>query len=262
MGSDYPTRYFRIATQPANKTYISGPDVDCWLPTFRCFTDVDEYYMEFDGYQSEAFIFKIYKGAQRFTPTAIDIDQNTITLDVDDYSYIFNNRPEKITLNLDENSGETWVNFTKVAEDLTSGSEVFTYTSALIPVNGTNVKYNFVIYMNSGNVETKINAEYTPYFVANVTLAQDYSKIYFSADDLEYLQHNEPAMIKCIWDDGEGHQGAFVLTLNTNQEGGTGNCPRNYSFSMVESGSFQTGTLKIDSGYTTVTGCPLEMYSA
>ena len=261
----YPeNRYFHMNSVLSSQQWFADVQKLLWVPQFACKTIDQEFSMNYDEYYNDEFIFNITEGGKYFTPTAVSVADKTITLDADDAIYIYNFKPQCISLNLDENSGEFWVKFNIVRVDDTQGSELRIYTSELIPTSindSQKVQYTFVVYNESDNINTTIHSDYTPYYVANITLAQDYSKLYFNATDLYYLQHNEPAMIKCIWDDGQGHQGAFIMTLNTNQQGGTGNCPRNYSFSMVESGTFQTGTLKIDSGYTTVTGCPLEMYS-
>ena len=159
-GYDYPTRYFRIETQPVSKTYISGPDVDCWTPTFVNILPYTRYTMVFDRYDSEAYIFKIYEGYPHYTPTQIDMDKNEITLDSDDYSFIFNKQPQNITINLDEDGGEFWVDFNKVVVDETSGEESYTYTSNIIslPEDGLMV-FTFVIYMDGGNIQTYIKAD-------------------------------------------------------------------------------------------------------
>lgn len=156
-GFGYDTRYFRIETLPQNgKTSIN--DEVYWTPTFRCVDNLNEYYMAYDRFESEAFVFKIHEGAVRFAPTQIDIDKNEITFDSDDRNYIFNNQPKKITLNLDENSGEFWVDFNKVVVDDTPGEESYTYTSGIIPVSTDFLVFTFRIYQNGGNIETEITA--------------------------------------------------------------------------------------------------------
>ena len=153
---DYKTRYFRITNLPDSKTTINGDDY--WTPTFRCIDNLNEYYMDYNSYESEAFVFKIHEGATKFTPTTIDIDTQTIVFDVDDYSYIFNNQPQKITLNLDEDKGEFWVDFNKVVVDDTQGAESYTYTSGIIPISTDLYVFVFRVYMNGGNIETEITA--------------------------------------------------------------------------------------------------------
>ena len=157
-GYDYPTRYFRIETQPVSKTYISGPDVDCWTPTFVNILPYTRYTMVFDRYESEAYIFKIYEGYPKFTPTQIDMDKNEIIFDIDDYSFMFNKQPQNITINLDENGGEFWVDFNKVVVDDTPGEESYTYTSGIIPISKDFYMFAFRVYMNGGNIETEITA--------------------------------------------------------------------------------------------------------
>ena len=157
-GYGFLPRYFRIETQPVNKTYISGPDVDCWTPTFVNILPYTRYTMVFDRYESEAYIFKIYEGYPKFTPTQIDIDKNEITFDSDDYSFIFNKQPQNITINLDEEGGEFWVDFNKVVVDETSGEESYTYTSGIIPISTDFYMFVFRVYMNGGNIETEIAA--------------------------------------------------------------------------------------------------------
>lgn len=153
----YDTRYFRVETLPLNgKTTINGEDY--WTPTFRCVSNINEYYMDYDSYVSESFNFKIHKGAVKFTPTTIDIDTQTIVFGTDDYSYMFNKQPQKMTLNLDEDGGEFWVDFNKVVIDDTLGSESYTYTSGIIPISTDFYVFIFRVYMNGGNIETEITA--------------------------------------------------------------------------------------------------------
>ena len=98
-------------------------------------------------------------------------------------------------------------------------------------------------------------------YVANITMAQDYTKFYFNATDLAYLKANIPFALKCVWDDGEGHIGSFVMTLAQTQGDQTGEMPRLYNTCYVESGAMVVATLKIDGGDTTTSGCAVEFGS-
>lgn len=95
-------------------------------------------------------------------------------------------------------------------------------------------------------------------YTANITIAQDYTKFYFLEDDLSYLKHNIPTTLKLVWDDGEGHVGAFVMFLSQTQGDQEGEMPRKYTTSYIESGTVVFATLEIDGGDTTVSGCDVE----
>lgn len=154
----HDARYFRIETLPQNgKTIINGDDY--WTPTFHCIDNINEYYMDYKTYESEAFVFTIHEGAVKFAPTTIDIDTQTIVFGTDDYSYMFNKQPKHLTLNLDEDGGEFWVDFDKVVVDETPGEESYTYTSGIIPISTDLYMFVFRVYMNDGNIETEITAK-------------------------------------------------------------------------------------------------------
>jgi len=154
----YDTRYFRIVTTPVNgKTSIDGNDY--WLPVFKCKTNETEYTMVFDRYESEAFIFKMYDNYPKFTPTAIDLANNSITFDVDDYSYMFNKQPKNITLNLGDSGDDLWLDFKLAISNNASGEESYSYVSNIIPDHSSGSEmtvFTLRVYNDGGNVSTKI----------------------------------------------------------------------------------------------------------
>lgn len=154
----YDTRYFRIATTSVNgKTTIDGDDY--WTPIFKCKTNETEYTMIYDRYESEAFIFKMYDSYPKFTPTAIDLPNNAITFDVDDYSYMFNEQPKNITVNLGDSGSDLWIDFKLAIKDETSGEESYSYVSNIIPDHSSGSEmtvFTLVVYNDGGNVSTKI----------------------------------------------------------------------------------------------------------
>ena len=137
------------------------------------------------------------------------------------------------------------------------------YSSAQVADSGkgtiTTLRVNSTDTLASGSYI--FTADVSTVYTANITLAQDYSKMYFTDADLTYLKNHVPFAIKAIWDDGEGHSGSFVMNLSTTQEGGQADMPRIYSMMMIEGGTLSVMSLKIDGGYTSSTGCPIEMYS-
>ena len=154
----YDTRYFRMETTPVNgKTTIDGNDY--WLPVFKCKTNETEYTMVFDRYESEAYIFKMYDSYPKFTPTAIDLANNSITFDVDDYSYMFNKQPKNITLNLGDSGDDLWIDFKLAISNNALGEESYSYISNIIPDHSSGSEmtvFTLWVYNNGGNVSTKI----------------------------------------------------------------------------------------------------------
>jgi len=154
----YDTRYFRIETTSINgKSNIDGDDY--WTPVFKCKTNETEYTMVYDRYESEAFIFKMYDSYPKFTPTAIELANNSITFDVDDYSYMFNKQPKNITLNLGDSGDDLWLDFKLAISNNASGEESYSYVSNIIPDHSSGSEmtiFTLLVYNDGGNVSTKI----------------------------------------------------------------------------------------------------------
>ena len=157
--SGYPDhRYFRMTTTPSSQQWIEDLGKLLWTPSFSCTTIDHEYTMVFDEYDNGSFYFNIVEGGRRFTPLTIDSSNNEITFDVDDYTYMWNFQPNKMTVNISETSNDSWVEFHKAYfDDLNPGSEAL-YYFATMPVvdNGAAEVYTEIIrlYMSNGNVAT------------------------------------------------------------------------------------------------------------
>jgi len=160
-GSNYDdNKYFRLSNFDRNgKTYIQDWDKNLYFPDFVCETPYGQYIAEFDRIETSLnyAVYVIREGSKRYEPTNIKLSTNTIEFGSDDLTQIWNQKRPEITVNLDDtSSGEKWVAFKKVAEDLTQGSEKFIYSSDIIPDSSHLFHYQIIFYMNGGNIETSI----------------------------------------------------------------------------------------------------------
>lgn len=156
-GGDPDAKFFTLATTDT-KQYFSGLDNPVYTPTFTCQTIDHEYTMVFDEYDNGSFYYDIVEGGRHFTPLTMDSGNNEITFDVDDYNYMWNFQPNKMTVNISETSNDSWVEFHKsYFDDLNPGNEAL-YYFATMPVVDSGVAeiYTAIIrlYMDNGNVAT------------------------------------------------------------------------------------------------------------
>ena len=158
-GSDPDAKFFTLASV-GQKRYFQDVDEAVYTPTFTCQTIDHEFAMVFDEYDDGSFYYNIAEGGRHFTPTSIDMGNNEISFDVDDYTYMWNFQPEKMTVDISERGASQWMTFTKAYySDIEPGFEELYYYATMPmvdPDTGDASLYTAVIrlHMNSGNVET------------------------------------------------------------------------------------------------------------
>ena len=159
-GANYDdNKYFRLSDFDKNgKTYIEAWDKNLYFPNFICETPYGQYFIELDHLEtSESYaLYSVVEGTKRYQPTDIKFSTNMIQFDSDDLTQIWTQKRPEITVNVDESSGEQWVAFKKVSEDLTQGAEKFIYSSNIIPDSSHLFYYQIILNMNNGDIETSI----------------------------------------------------------------------------------------------------------
>lgn len=158
----YPeTRFFRMNSVLSSQQWFADVQKLLWVPQFACKTVDHDFSMNYEEYYNDQFVFEISEGGKKFQPTQVDLSTNIISFDVDDTNYIFNFLPDEMTVNIDENSGDLWVQFNKsFYDDATPGSETVYYVSNPIPVVNTNVVsfrvVTIIVAMDNSNLVTSI----------------------------------------------------------------------------------------------------------
>ena len=133
-------RYFYMNSILSSKQWFEDKQKLLWVPQFACKTVDHDFSMNYDEYYNDQFVFEISEGGKKFQPTAVDFSNQEVTFDIDDATYIFSFMPGEMTVNIDENSGDLWVQFNRsFYDDSTPGSEAIYYVSNPIPVVNTNV---------------------------------------------------------------------------------------------------------------------------
>ena len=160
-GSYPELRYFYMNSTLSSKQWFEDKQQLLWVPQFTCQTVDHNFSMNYDEYYNDQFVFEISEGGKKFQPTSIDISNNLIDFDIDDDNYIFNFMPDEMTVNIDENSGDLWIQFNKsFYDDSTQGSETVYYVSNPIPVlNNGAISFRVVtiiVRMDNSNIVTSI----------------------------------------------------------------------------------------------------------
>ena len=158
----YPEdRFFHMNSVLSSQQWFADVQKLLWVPQFACKTIDHDFVMNYEEYYNDQFVFEISEGGKKFQPTSIDFSINSIDFDIDDTNYIFNFLPDEMTVNIDENSGDLWVQFNKsFYDDSTVGSETVYYVSNPIPVVSTNVVsfrvVTIIVAMDNSNLVTSI----------------------------------------------------------------------------------------------------------